>query len=173
MVIEKVLLWVFEARSARRALSKGGAAPRLLAALDASEATLTNVVSEIRRPRAAQPVLDWWDSVPSNELFLSVLVVGEIRSGIYRLRDRDPAQTAVYERWLWHLRRDFEGRVLAVDMDIAQEWGRMNAAAGMPVLDGLMAATAKVRGLVFVTRNVSHVALTGVQLLDPWETPKA
>jgi len=133
----------------------------------------TNVVSEVRRPRAERQVMDWWDAVPSSDLFLSVLVVGEIRVGIERLRDRDPRQSAVLEDWLNGLRRDFRDRVIAVDTEIADVWGRMNAAKAGSIIDGLMAATAIVHGLVFVTRNVTHVAHTGVRLLDPWDAPPA
>jgi len=130
----------------------------------------TNVVSEVRRPRAAQRVVDWWDSIPSSDLFLSVLVIGEIRRGLELLRDRDPTQSAVYERWLGQLQRQFDERVLAVDVEIAEEWGRMNATIRMPLFDGLMAATAKVRGFVFVTRNDADVARSGIAVLNPWES---
>jgi len=131
----------------------------------------TNVLSEVRRPRGADAVREWFDSVPSNELFISVLVVGEIRVGIERLRRRDPPQSAVYEQWLGELLRDFAKRVIAVDLAVAERWGRIHAAGGSPTIDGLMAASAMVHGLVFVTRNVAHVARTGVRLLNPWEPP--
>lgn len=129
----------------------------------------TNVVSEVRRRTGAQQVTAWLSSVPAEELFLSVLVLGEIRRGIERLRGRDPAQAAVFERWIDELRRRFSDRIVAVDAAVAEEWGRINAAAPVPVEDGLMAATANVHGMVFVTRNVADVARTGVRLLDPWE----
>ncbi|MCA1702414.1 MAG: type II toxin-antitoxin system VapC family toxin [Actinobacteria bacterium] len=129
----------------------------------------TNVVSEIRRPRATRQVVEWWNSIPSSDLFLSALVVGEIRRGIERLRARDPTQTAVYELWLQQLREQFDERVLIVDVEIAEEWGRMNATTRVPQFDGLMAATARVHGLVFVTRNITDVAPTHVTVLNPWE----
>jgi predicted nucleic acid-binding protein len=112
----------------------------------------------------------WLASVPSEELFISVLVIGEIRRGIERLRVRDPAQAGVFERWLSELREHFGDRIVPIDAAVAEEWGRINAADPVPVEDGLMAATAKVRGMVFVTRNVGDVARTGVALLDPWDS---
>lgn len=128
----------------------------------------TNVVSEVRRRTGAQQVTAWLGSVSPEELFISVLVLGEIRRGIERLRGRDLAQAAVFERWIDELRRRFGDRIVAVDTAVAEEWGRINAAGPVPVEDGLMAATANVHGMVFVTRNVADVARTGVRLLNPW-----
>lgn len=129
----------------------------------------TNVVSEVRRPRAARQVVGWWDSVPSSDLFLSVLVIGEIQSGVERLRPRDSVQSEVYQHWLKTLQRDFDGRVITVDSAIAEEWGRIHAATPVSLFDGLMAATAKVRDLTFVTRKSADVQRTGVRLLNPWD----
>lgn len=132
----------------------------------------TNVVSEVRRHRAEPQVVAWLGSVPSDELFLSVLVLGEVRRGIERLRNRDPSQAAVFEGWLRELRQRFDDRIIPIDGEIAEEWGRITAAAAVPVEDALMAATAKVYGLVLVTRNVADVAHAGVPLFNPWDRPE-
>jgi hypothetical protein len=100
---------------------------------------------------------------------LSVLVVGEIRRGIERLRRRDPAQTAIYEAWLSRLRQDYTDRIIPITPEIAEEWGRLNVPDPVPTVEGLMAATAKVRGLTFVTRNTADLIRTGVPLLNPFE----
>lgn len=131
----------------------------------------TNVVSEARRRGGEPNVSEWLRSVPTDELFLSVLVVGEIRRGIERLRPRDPVQAAVFERWLNDLRHRFGDRIVPIDGAIAEEWGRLDAADPIPVEDGLMAATAKVHGMILVTRNIADVARTGVAVLNPWEAP--
>lgn len=75
----------------------------------------------------------------------------------------------MFEAWLGELRSRFGDRIVPIDAEIAEEWGRINAVDPVPVEDGLMAATAKVRGMVFVTRNVADVARTGALLLNPWE----
>jgi len=133
----------------------------------------TSVVSEIRRPRAASQVVAWIRSVPPTNVFISSLVVGEVRTGIERLRARDPAQAAVLQDWLEELRRTFADRTVDIDIDIAEDWGRLNASQPISIIDGLMAATARVRGMVLVSRNVAHVARPGVRVLNPWETPPA
>jgi predicted nucleic acid-binding protein len=129
----------------------------------------TNVVAEIRKPRPHPSVSAWFTGVSGGELFLSVLVLGEIRQGIDRIRKRDPRRAAVYEAWLTSLRRDFGDRILPVDEEVALEWGRLNAPDPLPVVDGLMAATAVVRGLTYVTRDVAGLTRAGVTVLNPFE----
>lgn len=129
----------------------------------------TNVASEARRPNGDPNVKAWMASVRGVDLYLSVLLIGEVRRGIERLRRRDPVQAAVFEEWLAGLRRDFAERILPITAEVADEWGRMNVPDPIPVVDGLMAATAKVGGLTLVTRNTSDLIRTGVRLLNPFE----
>lgn len=122
----------------------------------------TNVISEARKGSQANAnVMRWLSSVAEEDLYLSVLVVGEVRQGIEGLRRRDPLQAGRFESWLAGLRRAYADRILLVDVEVAEEWGRMNAPDPIPSRDGLMAATAKVRNMTFVTRNTSDVAWTG------------
>jgi predicted nucleic acid-binding protein len=129
----------------------------------------TNVISEARRQSPDSKVRVWLASVPEPELYLSVLVVGEIRQGVERLRRRDPAQAAPYESWLSSLLHGFADRLVPVTAEVCEEWGRLNVPDPLPVVDGLMAATARVRNWTFVTRDVGDLARTGVRLLDPFE----
>ena len=128
----------------------------------------TNVLSETRRPRGDEGVKAWISSVPADDLYLSVLVIGEVRRGIERLIRRDPDQAEVYEAWLDTVLRAYADRIIPIDAEVADEWGRMSVPDPVPIVDGLMAATAKVRGMTFVTRNAADVERTGVSLLDPF-----
>ena len=131
----------------------------------------TNVVSEIRKPHRADAVAAWFADVESSQLFLSVLVVGEIRQGIERLRRRrDRKQAAVFEEWLEALRSEFADRLLPVSTAVAERWGRLNAEQPLPVVDGLLAATALEHDLTFVTRESGSFASHGVRILNPWDT---
>jgi predicted nucleic acid-binding protein len=129
----------------------------------------TNVVSELRRPRPSEAVLRWFDSVGSRDLWLSVLVLGEIRQGIEQLARKDPDQAAVREKWLVDLADLFDDRIVPVTADVADLWGRLNVPDRLPAVDGLLAATALVHGWTLVTRNTTDVARTGVRLLNPFE----
>jgi toxin FitB len=131
----------------------------------------TNVISEARKPAADPNVRAWLASVPEGDLYLSVLVVGEIRQGIERLRRRDPVQAGPYETWLSALLHGFADRLMPVTDEVCDEWGRLNVPDPLPVIDGLMAATAKVRDWTFVTRNVADLRRTNVRLLDPFDAP--
>jgi predicted nucleic acid-binding protein len=129
----------------------------------------TNVLSEVRRPRGDAGVKRWISSVPAEDLYLSVLTLGEIRRGTGLLSRRDQTQADVYEAWLITVLRDYADRVLPVNAATAEEWGRMNVPDPISIVDGLMAATAKVRNMTFVTRNTADVARTGVRLLNPFD----
>jgi predicted nucleic acid-binding protein len=129
----------------------------------------TNVISELRKGKRAAPnVTAWFASVADEEIFLSALTIGEIRRGIENVRRRDPDSAAALDRWLTLVAEAHGDRILPVDRAIAEEWGRMNVPDPLPVVDGLLAATARVLGLTLVTRNVADVEGTGVELLDPF-----
>jgi predicted nucleic acid-binding protein len=130
----------------------------------------TNVVSELRKgDRADVNVLAWYAGVPEQSVWLSVLVLGEIRRGIEALRRRDRRAALALDRWVAKVEHGHRGRVLSVDLAVAEEWGRLDAAHGQPPVDGLLAATARVHDLTLVTRNTHDVARTGVRCLDPFE----
>jgi len=128
----------------------------------------TNVVSELRKRAPDQGVVTWYDSVPSAELFLSVLTIGEIQLGIERLRRKDGAQADLLDRWLHGLRSGYLDRIVGVDVSVAEEWARLSVPDPLPVIDGLIAASAKVRGWTLVTRNTADLARTGVAVLSPF-----
>ena len=128
----------------------------------------TNVISEIRRGRD-ENVRAWIESVQDTDLYLSVLTIGEIRKGIELLQDRDPAQAEVFDNWLGELHARFAERILPIDARVAEEWGRLNAAATRNSIDSLIAATAAVHQLAVVTRNTGDFDGCGVPLLNPWQ----
>jgi predicted nucleic acid-binding protein len=128
----------------------------------------TNVLSELRKKQPDPGVLEWFATVRASELFVSVLVIGEIRQGVDRLARRDPAQADVFDRWLKQLTAVYDDRIVPITTEIAEEWGRLNVPDRLPVVDGLLAATALVRDWTLVTRNTADVGSTGVRLLNPF-----
>jgi hypothetical protein len=130
----------------------------------------TNIISEVRKgPRSNANVAAWFASVDDADLYLSVLVLGEIRKGIELARRRDAAQAEALDAWLSQVDTAFGERVLAVDRAVTDEWGRMGATRPIPVVDGLLAATAKVHRLTLVTRNDADVAGLGASTLNPFK----
>jgi predicted nucleic acid-binding protein len=128
----------------------------------------TNILSEARKGRRANATVLAWLATHGEDLYLSVLVTGEIRRGIESVRRRDPPSAGSLERWLRALETQFEERILPVDASIADRWGRLMTERTLPVVDGLLAATALVHGLVLATRNARDVARTGVSCVDPF-----
>ena len=130
----------------------------------------TNIISEVRKGRRCDPnVANWFEKIEDASLYLSVLVIGEIRNGIERVRSKDAAQANAIENWLTAVDKAFGERILPVDRAIANEWGRLNASRPLPVIDGLLAATAKIHRMTLVTRNTADIVDLGVHILNPFE----
>ena len=129
----------------------------------------TNVISELRkRERCAAKVNAWSQRIEPNQNFLSVLVVGELRRGAILKRRTNRAAADALEQWIVRLTHFYGDRILPITLEIAQEWGRLSALRPIPPEDGLLAATANVHRLTFVTRNTRNVQGLGVAVLNPW-----
>jgi len=132
----------------------------------------TNVISELRKgKRCDRNVTAWFERVDDDEIFLSVLTIGELRRGIERIRKRDQKSAAALNGWLRNVVDSFHDRILPVDRAVAEEWGRLNVPDPLPVIDGLLAATAKVHGLSVVTRNTKDISRSSVSCLNPFLQP--
>jgi len=132
----------------------------------------TNILSELRKGDRADPgVRAWFGEARDEDVFTSVLVLGEVRRGIESIRRRDEPSALALEQWLARLISDFSGRILAIDAAVSDRWGVLNVPDPVPTVDGLLAATALVHDLILVTRNTRDVAKTGVRFLDPTAGP--
>lgn len=129
----------------------------------------TNIISEVRKGDRCDPgVSAWYASIADEDLFLSALVLGEIRKGVELARSRDPHKASALERWLEQVEAAFGSRVLGIDNAVADRWGRMSAIRPIPVIDGLLAATAVANNLTLVTRNDRDIAGLGAVVLNPF-----
>lgn len=129
----------------------------------------TNVILEMVRTKPAKAVLVWFDNIPSEALYISVLTLGEIRRGVENLPDG--ARREKLRLWLEHDLADwFDTRILPVDMAVADRWGRLLALVGRPVpsIDSLLAATALHHELRIVTRNQKDFDYPGLEVVNPW-----
>lgn len=134
----------------------------------------TNVLSELVKPQANAKVLAWLEASDEQLFRVSVLTLGEIRKGIASLPSS--SRRNALESWLsYDLILRFAGRILNVDQEVADRWGRIEAKARIenrpiPTIDGLLAATALQYNLTLVTRNTRDVEPTGVPFFNPWES---
>lgn len=129
----------------------------------------TNIISETRKKRPFGGVVDFLAAAVDEELFLSVLTMGELRKGVQAKRRTDPVIADELEAWVDGIEQVFTDRVLPVDVAAARLWGELSAARSLPVVDTLVAATALTRDLMLVTRNLRDVQITGIITLDPWQ----
>ena len=130
----------------------------------------TNVISEISKgEQSDQNVSAWYESMKPDSLCISVLVIGEIRAGVEKLRLRQAHRAAAFERQLVLVIDLFADRIIGIDRRIAEQWGRLNARRSRPAVDGLLAATALAHGLTVVTRNSRDFASTGAKVLNPFD----
>ena len=135
----------------------------------------TNVISELRRPdKADRNVVAWAGAIPAASFFLSAISILEIELGVLLMARKDAAQGAVLRAWVDdQILPRFDGRILAVDIAVAQRCARLHVPDRRAERDALIAATAMVHGLTVVTRNVADFEPVGVALLNPWEARQA
>ncbi len=131
----------------------------------------TCVVSELRRPDCHPSVSKAIEALESEDIFLSVITIGEISKGIALLKDSKRRRNL--ETWLRALERDHGTRILGIDVEVSRTWGDLTASAQkrgktIPGSDGLIAATARQYGLHVMTRNVEHFNAAGVFVMNPW-----
>lgn len=132
----------------------------------------TNILCEPRRKNPDGKVLSWLQTNESN-LYTSVLVTGEIRYGI-ELLPRGSAKRADLIKWYEKLLLVLGGRVLAINQRVTEEWARLQAEAHakrivLPVVDSLLAATARRYQLTVATANLRHFKATGVRAVNPFD----
>jgi toxin FitB len=133
----------------------------------------TNVLSELRRKKPDPRVVQWFSTRTTTQLHVSVLTLGEIRKGIEQIGVVDATRKAALLDWLEiELPTYFGRRLLSIDVNVAEVWGKLVAKAGrpLPAIDSLLAATAITHQLVVVTRNTRDFSDMGVDVLDPWQT---
>lgn len=132
----------------------------------------TNLVSELRKAgtgKADQLVVQWARSVEASQLFLSAISIFEIELGVSLMERRDVAQGQLLRGWLDHqVLPSFAGRILAIDSNVAQCAARLHVPNPRSERDCLIAATAIVRQLTVVTRNISDFRAIPVKVFNPW-----
>lgn len=128
----------------------------------------TNVISAVRRPDRAPQVAAWLRGKAEQDLFLSVITLGEVERGIRQQETRDPAFANDLRTWLDRTVLLFSDRLLAFEAEDARIWGRLSAEIGHDGADLMIAASALRHGAIVVTGNVSDFAPTGAAIENPF-----
>ncbi|PHS26752.1 MAG: VapC toxin family PIN domain ribonuclease [Methylophaga sp.] len=132
----------------------------------------TNVISELRKARSTKAdknVMAWAESVPTASLFLSVITILELETGVLAIERRDQKQGKLLRSWLdAHVLPAFKDRVITIDVKVAQQCAKLHIPDPRSDRDALIAATALIHGMTVVTRNIKDFQYMGVELLNPW-----
>jgi toxin FitB len=130
----------------------------------------TNTISEALKPVPNASVIEWLDGAPPENTYISVLTLGEVRKGIEKLASG--ARRERLRQWLeLELLEQFDGRILSIDLEVADRWGRIIAkqvGTPRPFIDSLLAATALTHGLTLVTRDTDLLGIPGLEIFNPW-----
>ena len=133
----------------------------------------TNVISETRKIRSGKAdanVARWISGKDTVAMFISVITLQELETGVLRVEKKDAARGSILRKWLdWSVRPAFAGRILPVDEKVALKCAQLQVPDPKAAMDCLLAATALVHGLTLVTRNVRDFVGSGVRLVNPWE----
>ena len=132
----------------------------------------TCALSEYARKAPEPKVIAWLDEQDEASLYISVITLGEIEKGILKLRKADPRRSQKLTAWLGKVEQRFAGRILPLDAAALHVWAQIAARSELagqplPVMDGLIMATAQCHGLTVVTRNVQDFAAYP-QIFNPW-----
>ena len=128
----------------------------------------TNIISETGKARPHPAFLDWFNATPEEEMYLSVITIGEIRKGVEQLRPDNPSRANTLTEMLAAMEEDYRSRILDVNSRVAYAWGALAAQNPGHPLDNYLAATAQVHALTLVTRNTKDFTRLGVPLLNPF-----
>lgn len=128
----------------------------------------TNVVSEIRKPRPNAAVIAFLKGLPPEQIYVSVLTIGELHKGAALRAKRDPGTAMIIARWIESVAEAYGQRILGIDLATARLWGELNTDRTRPAVGTLLAATAIHHRLTLVTRNVRDMQDTPVRLHNPW-----
>lgn len=128
----------------------------------------TDVLSALRQPDRHPGVVAWLSAERTSDMYLSVVSIGEVETGIALQESGNPESARVLGAWLDSVLDLYGDRILGVDRSTARRWGRLAAAVGHKGVDLLIAATAIENGLAVATGNTRHFAPTGVAVVDPF-----
>lgn len=133
----------------------------------------TNVISELRKAKsghANKKVIKWAKDISPSQLFISVISILEIETGILLVERRDSSQGAILRSWMEvHVLPAFSERILYIDVAVAQRCAKLHVPDRRSDRDAMIAATALVHGMIVVTRNVNDFIQTGIEIVNPWQ----
>ena len=129
----------------------------------------TNIISELRKKVPNNGVQEWIKQVQVNQIYISCLTVGEIKTGILKLAKKDKAQARLIDKWLEELMHEYKEQILGIDLETSEEWAKLMSSDSNHIIDNLIAAQAIQNNMTVVTRNIKDYQAGSLKLLNPFD----
>ncbi|WP_342269727.1 type II toxin-antitoxin system VapC family toxin [Rickettsia endosymbiont of Orchestes rusci] len=130
----------------------------------------TNIISELRKKTPDIRVMEWFSNIHPSQLYLSCLTIGEIKIGVLKIAKKDKATSLGLMKWLDSLIIDYAEKIIGVNLEICEEWAELMSIDSTNAIDSLIAAQAKQRNIILVTRNIKHYSMFDIRIFNPFDT---
>jgi len=129
----------------------------------------TNVISQLAKKTGNKGVVEWIISHQQENLNISCLTIGEIKTGILKLQKKDVVASQSLQVWLDRLLIDYKDQIITIDLEVCSVWAELMNIDCNNAIDSLIAAQAITKNMILVTRNIKHFKMFNIKLLDPFE----
>lgn len=129
----------------------------------------TNIISELKKKTPDQNVVNWFEGIDTDELYLSCITIGELKSGALKKSKTDIKTGKLLIKWIDDLMADYEEQILNIDLETCEIWGELLNIDSTNAIDGLIAAQCLQSNMVLVTRNIKHFNMFDIKLFNPFE----
>ncbi|CAN0590686.1 unnamed protein product [Ectocarpus sp. 12 AP-2014] len=129
----------------------------------------TNIISELKKKTPDQNVVNWFEGIDTDELYLSCITIGELKSGALKKSKTDVKTGKLLIKWIDGLMADYEEQILNIDLETCEIWAELLNIDSTNAIDGLIAAQCLQSNMVLVTRNIKHFNMFDIKLFNPFD----
>ena len=129
----------------------------------------TNIISELKKKSPNQDVVNWFEETDTDDLYLSCITIGELKSGALKKSKTDVKTGKLLIKWINGLMADYEEQILNIDLETCEIWAQLLNIDSTNAIDGLIAAQCLQSNMVLVTRNIKHFNMFDIKLFNPFE----
>jgi toxin FitB len=129
----------------------------------------TNVISELFKKKPNKMVIDWFEEVPSDSLYISCITVGELKAGAIKKLSRDKVAGEVLFKWIYQLVSEYDDQIIDIDLKVCESWAELLSVDSTNAIDSLIASQAICENAILVTRNIKHFKMFNLKMINPFD----
>ena len=129
----------------------------------------TNIISELKKKSPNHDVVNWFEGIDTDDLYLSCITIGELKSGALKKSKTDVKTGKLLIKWINGLMADYKEQILNIDLETCEIWAELLNIDSTNTIDGLIAAQCLQSNMVLVTRNIKHFNMFDIKLFNPFE----